>query len=536
MSAAIKLQQQEATFLSILREKNPNQLRYANFDELLDKNATKFARLRELKNEYNASFQGAKGELNGNDTIFLRCLIEMLVNDMNLIREAAPDTYLSYLSDEIDSIPVRITRPSMAAMMNNDTNIKPRTVYDIMERVLAAGDRFISRKKNPSKIRKVIVDPTTGIKTLIYETARNKQGQPVIGRGEIVLYVSKKWLKLAVYKPNLQNFSNTDNQLVTTPKNRNLPQPKEDSNNTNNIPIKNHHPLGSGILEGVSTKQLLKKTSANAAEDLKSRNKPSKMQLAAKGAAAAQGGTRQGSAVRVLSKEEYSNESQRTDQIVEDSQPVTKTDKYARYLYLTINNLLFPENTDWYVQVAEEECIEKIKAIMRSNPHNLEKTYLFLTKAIEKAKNFQENNPKWEFQNIKKWLEMDNPYGFYQCIVVKWMPEFIKDTRVDLMMSKAKKKSHKCRQAVSRCAQEVLEVHTHSHTAAEQAYISKGRYLLGYFKKHQISEKVAKSCWNNYVLLTKSVLIKLKMMSVYQKSETWKSFLKDVELANMMML
>lgn len=546
MGAALKANQQ-AIFKDSLHRQHPGKI-LADFRSLLNMDETKFFNLRRLFKEYNDSLPSKKGRINKNDVSLLRCLVEVTINDMNRLRKSNPEQYLNYLDDDLsDFIRIRITRRSMCVMMANDgAEVSEKTVYNCITRIMAAGDSFIlDRETDQRRFKKrknadgtetllwkhVEVD-AEGHHTIIYN-AQKPTGKM---RGETILKISKKMLVWDNDFSNNVNAEIAENQPFSSLQKKNLPQTNDEYLNKNKI-IKNNSQQAGPILEGESSIQFLKETSPIGSGDKRQRNEDGKNREISAAAVGVSGGVAAVSGANgapVYEMSEYLRRIAEFDRFMANSQPDGKTEKYARFLYLMINDLIYPENTPWYIRVTEKQGISMIKGLLKATQLPLEYAYKYLATGVLKAQRFAEKHPEWKFQNIKVWLDPNNTYGFKQIILDEWMPQNTYNLNKALDESEAKRRCVLTHQQATQLAYKVIEATTVSHHSAGKLLQKNARRLIGYCKKWEISEVVTESALQNFLDLTKPVWTQVRLMAIYEKDAEWMAFEQEVQLARLM--
>ena len=174
--------------------------------------ASQYEHLDRFAEEWNDKQPGRKGCFHAGPLHTVRQILYLAAQQMEEMRLAKPSQYLMYLSNNCDTFPVYTSRTSLAKIC--DGNPDPKTIYNhlkLAQRAKAHGFSIVTRTSRSSSQREVYKNEKGEVTIIHKMTAR--------GHGDLIVYVSKKAF-LFNYDVN---FLNTDNQLVTATKRKNLP-------------------------------------------------------------------------------------------------------------------------------------------------------------------------------------------------------------------------------------------------------------------------------------------------------------------------
>lgn len=530
-------------------QQNQDYLLNARFGDLIDRNQTRYEQIVSMAANYNKTLPGRKkGKLKGSEVTLLFCFIYILEQDMNRLRKSNPAQYLALLQPDCKGLEIFVSRPSMVAIMKSaGAPIGERTTYDAIKRIMEAGDQFIIKKRNLPKRTKQFTQPDGTKKTYYRNYVENPDGtmtavwEPkenqtkAAKRGPIGLTLSKKMLVWVDSVLQQQNYVNIDNQLVAATKRQISPQ-SMDNFLPNQKYIKNNPPQGQGLESGAAKQQNCYLSAPNGTGDKDSRNEDGKNPPQTRPSAEGPSAAPEVGSVSLLSKTDYRAKMAEFDRFIAQTQPKNRMGQYAQFLYLMINEVLYPDNTSFYIQIAQEECLAKIEGLMRETRFQPHYAYKYLAMGVLKARNWLEDHPDYTLQNIKYWLNAANPNGFKAIVLDKWLPEYVHNMTIAQNQSIAKRQATLCYAQSSKLAFAVIERMAKSHHSAGQLLLKNYRNLKRYFAQlqgmHQriISDQVKNTCLRDYLDRTRPVWTKLKMMAMYIKDPEWAAYEAELEL------
>jgi hypothetical protein len=380
---------------------NRQTLLNTSFWSFIDIDQTFAHSTREMKMKYNASLHSRAGRLRSGEMVTIKVLTHLLCEEMETMRLTRPEDYLFYMSEEMDSLPVKTNRGQLRTMMDQEVSLATYSNY--IQRLMAA--QIILRKRNTSRVVKQIIG-TDGKECKVITIAPN-------GRGDFILFINKKAL---TFKHGLKNtpldaetaqFSAIENQPITDPKTRSLEQPHEGKINTTIIDY--------NIAEEGVDKSTTDRSAIAEIDRLAHRNEGGKITPSPDRSATHEIST---------AGKDYLEKFKR-DRFLAGQLPQTDLEFYATLLYFQVRSLIYPNYPEHFAKSLEPHAKNLLRLHLTGIDSPLEEAFQTVSRAIQLVHSYINTKSGAFVYGMLTWLRIDDNYhsGTLKTVIDQWIPK-----------------------------------------------------------------------------------------------------------------